>query len=171
MQFAYLSTVLMRHKFKSVLLFKSRGVARVSPEDYPEVIKHSWALACGKYAIASFDSGRRRVYLHRFILGVTDPKIQVDHRDGDTLNCCRYNLRKVSQSQNSCNQRKRQKTSSRYKGVRYFQRNKTNPWMASIKVNYRSIHLGYFPTEELAAKAYNAASKKYHGKFGHLNQV
>jgi hypothetical protein len=35
-------------------------------------------------------------------------------------------------------------------------------WMSSIKVNKRTIHLGYFETEEKARNAYLQAKEKYH---------
>jgi hypothetical protein len=171
MRIAYDGRMKVRHPFKPVVLFKGRGVAKVSPEDYDRVIKYSWALSAGKYAIASFDCGRRRVYLHRFIAGVTDPSVKVDHRNCKPLDCRRFNLRVCTNAQNTRNQRKRKNGSSRFKGVHSFPCNKTNPWAASIKKNYKGIHLGYFPTEESAALAYNEAALKYHGEFARLNEL
>lgn len=42
----------------------------------------------------------------RVILGVIDPTILVDHRDGDSLNCIRENLRLVTFSENAHNRKK-----------------------------------------------------------------
>lgn len=38
--------------------------------------------------------------MHRWIMGVTDPEIEVDHRDNDGLNNQRYNLRPCTHLQN-----------------------------------------------------------------------
>lgn len=57
----------------------------------------------------------------------------------------------------------------KYKGA-YFSREKRK-FYSKIKVDYKSIHLGYFPTEEEAALAYNQAAIKYHGEFARLNTI
>lgn len=44
--------------------------------------------------------GNRTVMMHRFILGLTDPLIEADHRDNDGLNNRRMNLRECSHVDN-----------------------------------------------------------------------
>lgn len=106
--------------------------------------------------------------MHRQVLGVTDPKTKVDHRDGDGLNNCRSNLRRSTHQQNMYNQRKHGlNTSSRFKGVNIFK----SQWQSRITANGLRIFLGYFPTEEQAAKAYNRAALRYHKSFALLNEV
>ncbi len=61
---------------------------------------------------------------------------------------------------------------SGYKGVinvSKHSRMKTRVWVASIKVNYKTIRLGYYETPEEAALAYNKAALKYHGVYARLN--
>ena len=50
------------------------------------------------YAIAKRDG--HTILMHRVILGVTDPLVEVDHRDNDGLNNRRFNLRACTHQQN-----------------------------------------------------------------------
>lgn len=61
---------------------------------------------------------------------------------------------------------------SKYKGVlrRTKLKNEAKPWTARIKYNGRHVELGSYPTEELAAGAYNYASRIFFGKFRHENE-
>ena len=59
--------------------------------------------------------------------------------------------------------------SSKYKGV-YFHK-VTNKYLASIKFNKVSKHLGLYKNQEDAAEAYNKAAKIYHGEFAKLNKI
>lgn len=45
----------------------------------------------------------------------------------------------------------------------------TNKFRASIYRGGKRIHLGYFGKPEDAARAYDEAAIKYHGKFARLN--
>jgi len=101
--------------------------------------------------------------LHRMILGVTDPTILVDHRDGDGLNCKRSNLRETNHAGNSQNASRRADNTSGYRGVTF---NKlSGKWQASIQREKVKKHLGLFPTAELAHEAYATAARELHGEF------
>ena len=66
------------------------------------------------------------------------------------------------------NSRPYRNAASKYKGVKQ-PRNYKKQWEAHIKVNKKSIDLGYFNSEIEAAKAYDSAAMKYFGKFAKLN--
>ena len=105
------------------------------------------------------------IRMHREIMGVTDPKIHVDHIDTNPLNNQRANLRLCSHTQNCQNSSHRKNSASKYKGV-----SKTkNRWCSKIHPNNQRITLGYFDTEEEAALAYDVAAKIYYGEFANLN--
>lgn len=46
---------------------------------------------------------RTKYALHRFIFGLTDPKIEVDHWNGDALDCRRSNMYVVDRQKNQQN--------------------------------------------------------------------
>jgi hypothetical protein len=145
--------------------------ATISPSDAAKVAAHSWHI---------FKAGRKggkqrllvctkingkRVKLHRFIMDAPDG-VGVDHRDRNTLNNQRGNLRLCTQTQNTFNQSKRDGTKSRFKGV---YRISQNSWQVKIGVNKTRVIVGYFATEIQAAQEYDRAAIKYHGEFAALN--
>ena len=94
-------------------------------------------------------------------------KYDVDHIDNNRLNNKVNNLRWATHQQNTMNKAKTTtKTTSKYKGVW-----KESKWRAGIKHNYKTIHLGYFETEEEAARAYNAKATELFGELAKLNII
>ena len=99
----------------------------------------------------------------------TNTQLVVDHIDRNKLNNQITNLRWVTQQQNNMNSTIRTGTSSQYKGVTLSK--KANKWRAYIMLNRKLIHLGYFDTEEDAARAYNAKAIELFSEFANLNPV
>jgi hypothetical protein len=145
-------------------------VAIVDDEDYEALSKFSWsAHYSGKdrvYARRREGHGGPAFYMHRQIMGVSG---RVDHRDGNGLNNQRSNLRPCTQSQNLQNARKKSGSSCKYKGVYHYK--SRNQWMAKLHKDGKSIFLGYHPTPEAAAIAYNIEAKIQFGEFARVNEV
>lgn len=112
-------------------------------------------------------NGKSKILLmHREILHYCGNG-HIDHIDGDGLNNQKYNLRISSIAENIRNQKLHKNNTSGYKGVTWFKYAKK--WMAQIMVDRKHISLGYFDDKLEAAKAYDKASKLYHGKYGRTN--
>lgn len=129
-----------------------RAVVVVDAEDYETVVAQGpWRIVSKGY-VAAHDRSRRgsAIYLHRFLLGVTNPAVQVDHIDGDPLNCRRSNLRLATNAQNAQN-KKPVGGSSQYRGVAWHPA--SGKWMAYAQVQRKRTHLGLFDQEEEAAEA------------------
>ncbi len=145
---------------------------QVDDEDYEWLNKYRWNVSCHKrldgtkryYVLTKFS--KKMYYMHRLIF--LNYK-QVDHKDHNTLNNQRLNLRKSNHSLNAMNKRKKSNTNSKYKCVCWFKSNKK--WIASIKINQKSIYLGSFINEVDAAKAYDKKAKELFGKYAKLNFV
>ena len=112
--------------------------------------------------------GNKPVYAHRLAFAIMAGRspAEVDHVNGDKSDNRWSNLREASHQENMCNSRKRADNASGFKGVCFFKR--TRKWIAYINAGGKRLHLGYFPTAELAHEAYKAASRKHHGEFGRV---
>lgn len=110
--------------------------------------------------------GRRVVAMHRQILGASPGEL-VDHRDGNSLNNQRSNLRFCDWFQNNWNRRKGVRNSSGYKGVYWHKTN--NSWAAQIVFKGHKLHLGLFPNPIEAARTYDVAAFEHYGDFAVLN--
>lgn len=148
---------------KEIWLANGKGIALVDDEDYLRCNEISWCLHSQGYAQGRF--GIELTLLHIFILWF--PTYNIDHRDGNKLNCQKSNLRAATQTLNNANACKRHKSSSIYKGVSWHAT--TSRWMARIQVKERQFYLGNFRTELEAAMAYNAEALKRFGEFAKLN--
>jgi hypothetical protein len=86
-----------------------------------------------------------------------------DHINGNGLDNRRSNLRAATKAENGRNRGVQRNSKSGLKCV-YFEKRRSK-WRASIKVDGKRKHLGYFDTPEGASLAYQAAAKRYYGEF------
>ena len=91
---------------------------------------------------------------------------QVDHIDGNGLNCKKENLREATPNQNMMNSRKRIDNSSGHKGVSWSK--SAGKWEAYIRNGGKKLYLGIFEDINEASKAYVIASQKYHKEYGRV---
>lgn len=145
---------------KVAILHEHRGLVYtdVDEEDYVKV--NNLRLYVNDNNYVWFRLANEVYWLHRYILGVTDPKIFVDHRDRNPLNNQRYNLREATNSQNQMN---RGATANRLydlpKGITKRKSN-TKPYQAQIKFEGKNIYLGTFSSVALAVEARERKEKE-----------
>jgi hypothetical protein len=161
--------------------------ALVDADDYPAISAHTWHLKRKRndphrrYAQRTISLGKghnppktARV-MHRQIMGVTDPKVLVDHRNGDGLDNRRSNLRLTDARGNTTNVvSSKLRKAGGYKGVSW---NKgAGKWQVSIcggeprpNGKRKQLYLGLFTDPAAAARAYDAKAIEVFGEFAALN--
>lgn len=143
-------------------------VTIVDDEDYEGLIHRTWYAQFNgitHYAATSERdaNGRNRIVLmHRLILSVP-PGQFVDHRDRNTLDNRRQNLRYCTKAQNAQNSKIRSDNTTGKKGVSF--RKEYGTYRATIRISGRGVHLGTYDTAEGAAKAYDDAARLHFGEF------
>lgn len=105
-------------------------------------------------------------YLHHKI---NIDEYMIDHIDQDSTNNNIDNLRIANHQQQQCNKKGKQNSTSKYKGVSWCK--VLSKWKASICVNCKRMHIGYYETEKEAALAYNKKANQLHSSFAFLNDV
>lgn len=149
-------------------------VAIVDDEDYEYLNRWKWFAHKRNNAFyATRKYLNKQVSMHRQIMNAGDISILVDHKDRNSLNNTKQNLRLCNRSQNNANTKPRKGSLSKYIGVSLFKKTKNSKgkWRATIGKDKRIFHLGYFKTQEDAALAYNVKAQELHGEFASLNQI
>jgi len=149
---------------------KGRGKFLIIDQcDFYLVNEYRWSLGATGYTQAKSKGIKKISKAHRVIMKVLDKsQIYIDHINGNRLDNRRCNLRICTISQNQMNRTKIRNTSSIFKGVtRVSKRNKN--WMSQIKYEGIRYCLGYYKSEEEAARAYDKKAKELFGEFAKLN--
>lgn len=130
-----------------------RDYATVDPED-AHLAGHRWYMNNSGYAVRNepIAGGKQRtVLMSRVILDLPHgDERECDHISRDKLDNRRCNLRIVTHAENMQN-REYKHGVSQYRGVSKRKDKRKKPWTASLKKDGKSIHLGFYATEEEAA--------------------
>lgn len=147
--------------------------AQVDDEDFEWVSAIRWHIMRGRKTVYAATNvrreggGYRTVAMHRMI-NRTPQGLHTDHIDGNGLNNTRANLRTATRTQNGQNRSPNNGAVSAFKGVHWNRRK--GRWVASIRVNKKSVYLGMHRSEVEAAAAYSRAAEQYFGEFARINE-
>jgi hypothetical protein len=146
----------------------TRGqVALIDAEDYDKVKGYKWKsihMCKGDYAYTQsrYHGQHRIIYMHKLLMDVPDGMV-IDHINHIGTDNRKNNLRVCTVSQNNMNR----SSSGQYKGVSF--RKDLSKWHARICKDKKCYHIGFFPTPEDAAHAYDREAQILHGDFALLN--
>lgn len=139
-------------------------------EDYDKIKDYCWHEDSGGYVTASTykDGKRSAVRIHAIIMGRND-QYHIDHKNHNTLDNRKENLRVATVSQNQMNTGIRINNTSGATGV--YKYKSAEKWFARIKINQKTIHLGTFNSFEDALNARIKAEEKYFGDYSYNNSI
>lgn len=143
--------------------------ALVDDADYDWLSQHKWGVrtTANGYQYAVVAGGGAS--MHREILGLTKGDgLEGDHKDGDTLNNQRDNLRIATATQNKQNKRRRSPATG-FKGVYLDRQCSARPFRSFITSNKKPFYLGNYTNAVEAALAYDKAAISLFGEFAKLN--
>jgi hypothetical protein len=149
--------------YKIIPLTKGKN-ALVDSSDHELLNAYNWYAALtsqGTFYAARRD-GDRIVQMQNVILGT-----KADHRNWDTLDNRRQNLRPCSHAQNGYNIPKKKNNKSGYVGVYWHKA--ASKWCATIRGKRGHIYLGLFTDPKEAALAYDSECLRIRGEFAVLN--
>jgi len=141
----------------------------IDTEAIPLVEQYFWSTDKDGYIVSKRSSRK----LHRFIAGVEDQSIMVDHVNRNRKDCRRENLRIITPFGNSANHSLFQTNKTGYTGVYYSKC--SGRYEVKVGYNYRRILLGSTKDDGkliTLAQMYNIGATYFFGEYtGALNDV
>ena len=152
-----------------VIYTKTKQEIYVCDADYHLFKFMKWNIdSCG-YArsyVHVKNRGTITILMHHLIMG-KKPNLVVDHINQNKTDNRRCNLRFTTRSQNAINSNKKIGKTSKFKGVSWD--TKRQKFVASLTINNKFKHLGFFENEVDAALARDKAAKDIFGEYAYLN--
>lgn len=146
--------------------------ALVDDEDFEYLSQFKWYFVSGYAAHKDSIDTNKHITMHGVVLErkLGHPLAKgesPDHKDRNTVNNTRDNLRPATHKQNMSNKSKQSNVTSQFKGVH--RAKGQGKWIAMITVSGRNVYLGRFLDEADAAREYDKQALIHFGEFANLN--
>jgi len=138
--------------------------AIVDDEDYNFLVMTKWYAIFDKNTKTYRAHGAAGLLMHRIIMKAKKGEI-VDHKNHNTLDNRKENLRIVTASQNMMNRKRNNRKNGLPKGVRM----RGQKFRSSIDKDGKTFELGTFLTAKEAGVAYDKKARELFGEFAKLN--
>lgn len=148
------------NQYVTKVLTKKGDEILIDTEDFEKIKRYSWCVSKTGYAVAN--NGQKVIKMHRYILDINNPKIIVDHRNGNPLDNRKNNLRICNSKQNARNTKVSKSNTTGQLGISITAYGK---FRARIMVNGKEIRLGNYEKIEDAIEARKKAELKYFKEF------
>lgn len=141
--------------------------AIVDEVDYDYLSQFNWCYSHGYAARSIVRNGLKTMMrMHQELLTAPRGK-EVDHRNGNSLDNRRDNLRLVTHHQNSMNRGKQSNNTSGFKGV--FRDKRFGVFYTHVALLKKAYHFGTFKDPLMAAEQYDCVARQIFGEYAHLN--
>jgi len=144
------------------------GTFIIDTEDYELIRPYCWCETSGRYLVARNPEDGKLLKLHRLIMNAPDGLI-VDHINHDVRDNRKCNLRVVNDQNSVRNRGLYSNNKSGIIGVGWMSREQR--WRAEIRIDRKSIYLGYYDNLDDAVAARKAAEEKYFGPYSYDNSI
>lgn len=139
---------------------------KIDLEDIDICKNFRWGIGAYRYKKGTkefyYATNSKAGLLHRYLMKNPED-FQIDHKNRDTLDCRKENLRMASSSQQGMNGNVPINNTSGYVGVTWVK--KFQRWMSHIRKNGKQKNLGYYKDIVDAITARKKAEEEYFGKY------
>jgi AP2-like factor (euAP2 lineage) len=149
---------------------------KIDKEDLERVSEHKWRVTYGTsgrmrvVTTVRTPDGARHLTLGRFLMSPPKSKQVYPRRFNEGLDYRKSNLVICTMKERQrLLPKSRKAASSEYRGVSYSSR--YQKWKAAIKINGKSITIGFFDSEDEAARQYNKVALQKFGDIAYQNRV
>lgn len=162
------NSVIIHDSYAEVIIYdkdkREKCRTQIDIDDINKIKPYRWSgknESNGIYIIT--DTNGKKLYIQDVICDNTQKEFIIDHKDRDSLNNRKNNLRHCSHSQNSMNCSIRKNNTSGVTGVCWDAEN--DKWIAQIRINGKGKKLGRYKNKEDAIEVREKAELKYFKEF------
>jgi len=130
---------------------------------------NSYYGRCTQY-LGTFDGKPKyyTIYAHQVVLNLFTDEYHIDHKNHDTLDCRKENLRVSKLSENTKSRKtKNTNNSSGYRNVTWDK--SRGKWIIQLQINGKNTMMGEFDDVHEAGKVAEELRKKYYGEYAGEN--
>ena len=137
-------------------------------EDYDKIKDYCWHIDNNGYVVSKIEN-KQYVYMHRFILDISDSKLDVGHIYHQTNDNRKSKLRVCKHNENCMNTKVQKGSFTGVTGVTYRKESCKKKYRVTINIDGECIKLGSYEDFDEAVDARLKAEDEYYGEYSFRN--
>lgn len=138
-------------------------------EDYDLIKYYCWHIDANGYVVTCKTDDKQYVYMHRFILGIFDDDLEVDHIHHNKNDNRKSKLRVCNHRQNCMNMKTQENNTTGVSGVTYRKENCKKKYRVTIGIEGEQVKIGSYENFDEAVDARIKAENEYYGEYSFRN--